>query len=192
MIAVDVGLNIPISWRLVLYQSILAFVYLCTQLLGASVGSLVFFLYSSLMTCFPFLGPLYLELDLRHYRERCKPTVHMTYPYYYTYRNILTGNMKKMLSRFPSCPLLYMVRSSQANIYYLDYCILRRVLAIFMFVHRCVSISTESRSASCSTVLVFSPRSKTAPSALACPSPRPATGSCTPLLKKWLTPSRSF
>lgn len=108
MIAVDVGLNVDITWRLVLYQSILAFVYLSSQLLGNTVGSVLFAFYSFIMRSLPFLGPLHLEADLRYYNIHCHPTVDMAYPYFYLYKNILTGNMKKMLSRFPSCPLLFM------------------------------------------------------------------------------------
>jgi len=108
IIAVDVGLNVNITWRLVLYQSILAFVYLSSQLFGSTVGAVLFAFYSFIMRSLPFLGPLDLEADLRYYNTHCKPTVDMTYPYFYLYKNILTGNMKKMLSRFPSCPLLFM------------------------------------------------------------------------------------
>ena len=110
MIAVDVGLNIAISWRLVFYQSILACVYLTSQVLGEAMGTLLLTSYTWVMKLFPFLGPLSSEADARYYHERCHPTVNKTYPYYYLYRNILTGNMKKMLSKFPSCPFLYMVR----------------------------------------------------------------------------------
>jgi hypothetical protein len=111
MIAVDVGLNIDITWRLVLYQSVLAFVYLSSQLLGSAVGTVVLAFYTFVMKCFPFLGPLNCDADVRYYNSHCKPTVNMTYPYFYLYKSILTGNMKKMLSRFPSCPFLFMVRN---------------------------------------------------------------------------------
>ena len=110
MIAVDIGLNVPISWRLVFYQSLLALVYLSSQLFGDFVGNAVFAGYRIIMTCFPFMGPLCADSDAR-YVERLHPRTNMTYPYYYLYHNIFTGNMKKALSKFPSCPFLYMVSS---------------------------------------------------------------------------------
>lgn len=141
MIAVDVGLNVDITWRLVLYQSILAFTYLVTQLLGTTAGKMFLALFTLIMKSFSFLGPLNDDVDLRYYIQRCNPTVHMTYPYFYVYKAILTGNMKKLLSKFPSCPFLYMVMLSWSIE-------LMHVIVLFCFIN--TSILLLFCSSSCS------------------------------------------
>ena len=112
MIAVDAGQNIDLTWRLVLYQSLLAFVYLISQLFGDIFATALMSVLHGIIKCFPFLGVLKANADIRYYFERCNPRVNMAYPYYYVYHNILTGNMKKMLSKFPSCPFLFMVTNA--------------------------------------------------------------------------------
>lgn len=117
MVSVDIGGSVPLCFHLVFYQACFALAYAVSQVFGIICGSIVFQFVSWLLKAAPFLSPLCSKTDIYHMDKLTKPTVHMTYPYFYVWKAILTGNKRSLITPFPACPLLFMVRSTNIMYY---------------------------------------------------------------------------
>lgn len=108
LILCDVGMVDPFSLPLftipyiIFYQVYFAIVYIISQTLSVRLATFIFW---ALKRYFQFMMPT--PHDRFHLPEN-EITVHKCYPYYYLWRRLLTGSMLKI--KFPSCPLLYLVR----------------------------------------------------------------------------------
>jgi pimeloyl-ACP methyl ester carboxylesterase len=97
----------PYKAFLILYYTInFAFAYVLSQLFRM-FGQVWYMGTLAMLMSFPFISTTPCE-NFRQVRDLAELGVHMTYPYYYMWRGILTGTIRR--AALPSCPMLYMVR----------------------------------------------------------------------------------
>ena len=108
LILCDVGMVDPFALPvatipyIIFYQVYFAVSYIIAMLISVQLGQMVFW---SFGTFFRFMLPT--PNDKFHLPES-EITVKKCYPYYYLWKRLLTGSMLKV--KFPTCPLLFMVR----------------------------------------------------------------------------------
>lgn len=119
LILCDVGMVDPFSLPIltipyiIFYQLYFTVAYIISQVISMSLGNMIFWWCKAY---FQFMMPT--PHDRFHIPES-EISVRKCYPYYYLWRRLLTGSMLKV--RFPTCPLLFMVRLCLSIAFYSIY-----------------------------------------------------------------------
>jgi pimeloyl-ACP methyl ester carboxylesterase len=115
MVILDVGIkkHMPAYDTIVilLYQWWFAASYIVSQIFGNAIGNFVFYGYAALVTAIPLLA-VAPNSKKQFARPRKELSVHLTYVYYQFWKSFFSGNNVSAKLRFPSCPILYMVKCS--------------------------------------------------------------------------------
>jgi pimeloyl-ACP methyl ester carboxylesterase len=108
LILCDVGMvnpaNLPVATipYIMFYQIYFAVSYIISQVISYALGNAIFW---SFRLFFQFMLPTPHD---RFHLPESEITVAKCYPYYYLWKRLLTGTA--LVAKFPSCPLLFMVR----------------------------------------------------------------------------------
>ena len=108
MVSLDIGImkktGIKATLLILLYQWWFAWSYVIAHTIHMSVGQGVFILYFVLVKAVKCLR---IAHDKKVPRPQNEISVNMCYPYYHFWKAFFMG--KEIKTKFPSCPLYYMV-----------------------------------------------------------------------------------